>query len=75
MRCAVEAHEESMTQLSGFARRSASNSNFQRFQHFQQLFNINMHKEFCANCYILNNSTIFQQSFQLSFVLFSYDDA
>lgn len=75
MRCAVEAHEESMTQLSGLARRTASNSSFQHFQHFQQVFHKKLHKGFCATCYILNNSTIFQQSFQLSFMRFSYDNS
>nr|DAP85302.1 MAG TPA: hypothetical protein [Microviridae sp.] len=32
-----------------------------------------LHKGFCANCYILNNSTIFQQTLNNSFWCFFFD--
>nr|CAI9750037.1 hypothetical protein QQAWYXWE_QQAWYXWE_CDS_0013 [Microvirus sp.] len=32
-----------------------------------------MHKEFCANCYILNNSTSFKLIFKHSFWYFFFD--
>nr|DAP92233.1 MAG TPA: hypothetical protein [Microviridae sp.] len=53
-----------MTQLSGFARRTAFNHSFQHFQHFQQVFHKKLHKWFCAYCYTFNNSTSYPQKYQ-----------
>jgi hypothetical protein len=55
---------ESMTRPSGFARRTAFNSIFPHFQHFQQVFHEKLHKWFCAYCYTFNNSTSYPQKYQ-----------
>ena len=55
---------KSMTRPSGFARRTAFNSIFPHFQHFQQVFHEKLHKWFCAYCYTFNNSTSYPQKYQ-----------